>query len=88
MDLKETLKQALIDEFELEDLKPEDIADDTSLFGDDGLGLDSLDAVEMVVLIRKKFGVEVPNMEEGMKAFETIGSLAAYIEEKQKEKDD
>ncbi len=81
MDTKTKLKQVLIDELNLEDLTPADIKDDDQLFGE-GLGLDSLDAVELVVQIQKHFGVEIKDMEEGREAFASIATLAAYIEEK------
>lgn len=81
MTTKERLKKILVEELNLEDVTPEEIEDDTPLFGE-GLGLDSLDAVELVVLLEKHFGVEVKNLDEGRAAFQTIESLAAYIEER------
>lgn len=81
MDIKEKLKQVLIDELNLEDVTPEEIGDEEPLFGD-GLGLDSLDAVELVVVIQKHFGVEIKDMEEGRPALQSISSLAAFIEDK------
>ena len=83
MDIKEKLKQVLIDELNLEDVTPEEIGDEEPLFGD-GLGLDSLDAVELVVVIQKHFGVEIKDMEEGRPALQSIRTLAAFIEAKQK----
>lgn len=83
MSTKEKLKKILVEELNLEDITPEEIADDAQLFGD-GLGLDSLDAVELVVLIQKHFGIEIKDMEEGRSAFETVDSLAAFIEERLK----
>ncbi len=82
MDIKQKLKQVLIEELNLEDVTPEEIGDEEPLFGE-GLGLDSLDAVELVVVVQKHFGVEIKDMEEGRPALQTISTLAAFIEAKQ-----
>jgi acyl carrier protein len=81
MTVKEQLKKIIIEELNLEDISPEDIKDDEPLFGE-GLGLDSLDAVEIVVLLEKHFGVEVNSLDEGKEAFRSINALTAYIEER------
>jgi acyl carrier protein len=81
MTIKEQLKKILVEELNLEDISPEDIEDDAPLFGE-GLGLDSLDAVEIVVLLEKHFGVEVKNLDEGREAFRSINALAQYVEER------
>jgi len=84
MTIKERLKKMIIEDLNIEDVTPEDIEDDAPLFGE-GLGLDSLDAVELVVLLEKHFGVEVKNLDEGRAAFQSINTLAAFIEERSKQ---
>lgn len=81
-ELKQKLKEIFINDLKIQGIKAEDIADDTPLFGE-GLGLDSLDAVELVVLIQKHFDVHIANMDEGKDAFVNINTLAQYIKERQ-----
>ncbi|MDR2018083.1 MAG: phosphopantetheine-binding protein [Syntrophobacterales bacterium] len=81
MTIKEQLKKILIEGLNIEDMMPEEIEDDAPLFGE-GLGLDSLDAVELVVLLEKHFGVEVKDLEEGREAFQTINTMVDFIKER------
>ena len=81
MNVKEKLKAALIEELKLEDVAVEDIVDDAPLFGE-GLGLDSLDAIEVVVLVQRNFGLTMQDQEEAKKAFASVNALTAYIEAK------
>lgn len=76
--IKKKLKELLVSSLSLENIKPENIKDDEILFGE-GLGLDSLDAVEIVVLLQRNFGIEVKDMEQGRKIFYSIDTLANYI---------
>ena len=76
--IKTKLKELLISELSLEDIEPSEIADDEVLFGE-GLGLDSLDAVEIVVLLQRHFGLEIQDMEKGREIFQSLDTLARYV---------
>ena len=84
MELNRKLKEMIIDELQIEDLIPDEIDDDMPLFGE-GLGLDSLDAVELVVQLQVYFGVEIKNIEEGKPALQSINTLAQFVKTKQAE---
>ena len=79
-DLKEELKKQLILELNLEELAVADIENDAPLFGDEGLGLDSIDALELIVLLEKYHNIKLSNPEEGQTVFHSVNSLAEYIE--------
>lgn len=76
--LKVRIKEMLVQDLKVQGVKPEEIGDDEPLFNE-GLGLDSLDAVELVVLVQKHFDVQIADMDEGRKAFVSVKSLAKYI---------
>lgn len=78
-DLKEQLKSQLIEQLNLEDMSPSDIQDDMALFGE-GLGLDSIDALEIVVLLDSEYKIKLENPEVGKQIFHSINTLAEYIE--------
>ncbi len=84
MELNRKLKEMIIEELQIEDLIPDEIDDDMPLFGE-GLGLDSLDAVELVVQLQVYFGVEIKNIEEGKPALQSINTLAQFVKTKQAE---
>jgi acyl carrier protein len=77
-DLKYQLKEQIIEELKLEDMKPADIQDDAPLFGD-GLGLDSIDALELVVLLEKYHGVKITEEETGKRVLTSIDTMAEFI---------
>ncbi len=76
--LIDNLKTLLVEGLRLE-MQPHDIGDTTAIFGEGGLGLDSIDALELVVLVEDQFGVSIPDEEAGRRAFESVSVLADYI---------
>jgi len=77
--LKENLKKLILRELRIEHLTPAEVSDDELLFSD-RLGLDSIDAVEVVYLVEKHFGISIKDMKEGRPALKSINTLAAFIE--------
>lgn len=80
IELKEELKGKLIEQLSLEDLEVSEIGDDDPLFGD-GLGLDSIDALELIVMLEKDYGIKLKDPKQGKAIFESVGVMANYISE-------
>jgi acyl carrier protein len=78
-ELKKELKERLVESLALENVTAAEIGDDTPLFGDAGLGLDSLDGVELVVMLQRHYGLDVKELQKGKEIFRSINTLAAYI---------
>lgn len=77
-ELKTKLKEQIIEQLNLEDFSVADIKDDMPLFGD-GLGLDSIDALELIVLLENNYNIKLTNPEEGKVVFNSVNSMAEYI---------
>ncbi|MEO5889910.1 MAG: phosphopantetheine-binding protein [Ferruginibacter sp.] len=80
--LMQDLKVQIIAQLNLQDVKPEDIGDDQSLFVE-GLGLDSIDALELIVLLQQQYKIKLSNAEDGPKVFRSVRTIAEYITEQQ-----
>jgi acyl carrier protein len=79
--LIDTLRKQIVTALKLSDVKPEGIDPDAPLIGT-GLGLDSIDSLELLVLLEKEYGVTVPDVNVGRQAFASVRSLASYIEQR------
>ncbi|MES2590671.1 MAG: phosphopantetheine-binding protein [Bacteroidota bacterium] len=77
--LKQELKEKIIEFLNLIDTKPEDIKDDQPLFGE-GLGLDSIDSIELIVLLDRNYGIKINDPKEGRKVLVDINTMVDYIE--------
>lgn len=82
-ELIKKLKEQIIEALNLEDMEPDEIGTEDALFGD-GLGLDSIDALELIVLLEKHYGIKIENPKDGQKIFYSIKTLAEFITEHQK----
>ncbi|WP_118952935.1 phosphopantetheine-binding protein [Taibaiella helva] len=82
-DLKVTLKQQIIESLNLQGMKPEDIDDNAPLFGD-GLGLDSIDSLELMVLLERNYGIKIEDAREGRSILASVQTMADYIEANRK----
>ncbi|TSE05353.1 MULTISPECIES: phosphopantetheine-binding protein [Aquimarina] len=80
-ELREELKEKIIEQLNLEEFSVSDIDDDAALFGD-GLGLDSIDALELIVMLDKDYGIQLTDPKEGKEVFKSITVLADYIAER------
>ena len=79
------LKTLIVETLKLDDVRPEDIPDNEPLFGSPQFGLDSIDALELVLKLEKEFGVKIGSSEESRKALASVNALAAYIRTTQAE---
>lgn len=76
------LKKEIIEELSLQDIDPDELDENTSLFKD-GLGLDSIDSLELIVLLQRNYGLKLASAEEGQTVFKSIKSMADYIQANQ-----
>jgi acyl carrier protein len=79
--IRSRIKHLLVDALHLEGLVPSEIADDAPLFGE-GLGLDSVDALELMVALEKEFRIRIQSPAVGKEAFASVSALAAFVEER------
>ncbi|HOY39793.1 MAG: acyl carrier protein [Bacteroidales bacterium] len=77
------LKKEIIEVLNLEEITPDDIDENAPLFGE-GLGLDSIDALELIVLLEKNYGIKLQDANEGREIFKSISSMADYIQKNRK----
>ena len=82
-ELTKELKEEIIEALNLEEMPPEDIDENDALFGD-GLGLDSIDALELIVLLDKKYGIKLANPAEGKAILKSIATIADYVSKNRK----
>ena len=82
-ELVEELKREIIDVLNLEEVTPEDIDPAAPLFGE-GLGLDSIDALELIVLLEKKYGIRLATSSDGKAIFKSVNTIAEYVQKNRK----
>lgn len=78
-EIKPELKKHIIKYLNLLDLTPESIKDDQPLFGEGGLGLDSIDSIELIVLLEREYGIKITDPKEGRKILIDVNTIADYI---------
>lgn len=79
------IKAELINALHLDGMKPEDLDADAPLFGEGGIGLDSIDALEIIVMLEKNYGIRLSNVSESKAIFKSIRSIAEYVKEHKSE---
>jgi acyl carrier protein len=83
-ELIEEIKTQIINALNLEEMTPADIDDNAPLFGDEGLGLDSIDVLELIVLMEKNYGIKLSNPAEGKAVFQSVAVMADYVSKNRK----
>lgn len=78
--LKLQLKKQIIEFLNLTETTPESMPDDKPLFGDEGLGLDSIDSLELIVLLNREYGIVIKDLKEGRKVLVDVNTMVDYIE--------
>ena len=78
-ELMDEVKGKLIEELNLEEITPKDIDDEAPLFGDEGLGLDSIDALEIILILEREYGIKIENPGEGKQIFYSVRTLTDFI---------
>ncbi len=78
--LKQNLKKQIIAFLNLTSLTPEEISDDRPLFGEEGLGLDSIDSLELIVMLNREYGVVIKDPKEGRRILVNVNTIVDYIE--------
>jgi acyl carrier protein len=75
------LKKEIIEQLHFNEMSPDEINADAPLFGPEGLGLDSIDALELILILEKKYGLKISDMEKGKKVLYSVKSMAEFIKE-------
>ena len=81
MQTREEIKQLIASNIDIGGADLAQFGADTPIFGEEGFGLDSLEAVELFMLLQKKYGITIENMQQGRAVFKDLGTLAAYVEQ-------
>lgn len=79
MELKDELKSKMIEALNLEEMTPADIDDNAPLFGDAGLGLDSIDVLELIVLLERNYGIKISDPKQGKEIFSSVSTMADFV---------